>query len=168
MGGVIMGPSDALLFILPAYIANATPVVTGGGKPMDFEMTFIDGRRILGKGKTWRGFFSGILSGTILGLLIWELLEFEEKSITLAILLSLGALVGDCTGSFIKRRLNIERGRPLPLVDQLDFLLGALVFSEIVTDLPIEAIIFLVVITPVIHLGFNVLAYLLGLKNTWY
>lgn len=44
-----------LLFIVPAYISNASMVFTGGGKPIDGGRNFRDGRRILGDHKTWNG-----------------------------------------------------------------------------------------------------------------
>lgn len=80
-------------------------------------------------------------------------------------LLSFGALIGDLIGSFIKRRLNLERGQPAPPLDQLDFILGALVFSFIVFIPPLEIIIVLVILTPIIHLTANVIGYKLGLKK---
>ena len=45
----------SLLIIVPAYISNASMVITGGGKPIDGGRTFRDGRRILGDHKTWNG-----------------------------------------------------------------------------------------------------------------
>jgi len=45
----------SLLFIFPAYISNASMVITGGGKPIDGGRNFRDGRRILGDHKTWNG-----------------------------------------------------------------------------------------------------------------
>jgi len=39
---------EAIWFFLPAYFANATPVVLGGGTPIDLGRNFLDGRRILG------------------------------------------------------------------------------------------------------------------------
>ena len=45
----------SLLFIVPAYISNASMVITGGGKPIDGGRNFRDGRRILGDHKTWNG-----------------------------------------------------------------------------------------------------------------
>lgn len=45
----------SLLFIVPAYISNASMVFTGGGKPIDGGRNFRDGRRILGDHKTWNG-----------------------------------------------------------------------------------------------------------------
>ncbi|MFX1600648.1 MAG: CDP-2,3-bis-(O-geranylgeranyl)-sn-glycerol synthase [Promethearchaeota archaeon] len=45
----------SLLIIVPAYISNASMVITGGGKPIDGGKYFRDGRRILGDHKTWNG-----------------------------------------------------------------------------------------------------------------
>ena len=51
----------SLLFIVPAYLTNASMVLIGGGKPVDGEKLFIDGRRIFGPGKTWNGLIKGPL-----------------------------------------------------------------------------------------------------------
>ena len=59
---------EALKFIFPAYCANGAPVLAGGGLPMDFGKNFLDGKRILGKNKTFRGFFFGLLIGGLVGL----------------------------------------------------------------------------------------------------
>ena len=44
-------------------------------------------------------------------------------------MLSFGALLGDMTKSFFKRRLGYERGAKFPLVDQLDFVAGAWILT---------------------------------------
>jgi len=51
----------SLLFIVPAYISNASMVITGGGKPIDGGKNFIDGRRLFGDHKTWNGLIKGPL-----------------------------------------------------------------------------------------------------------
>ena len=51
----------SLLFIMPGYISNAGMVLRGNGKPIDRGKNFIDGRRILGDHKTWKGFIFGPL-----------------------------------------------------------------------------------------------------------
>jgi len=83
---------EALKFIFPAYCANAIPVITGGGYPIDFGKKFFDGKPILGKNKTFRGFFSGLIIGTAVGLL--ESMFFGYP-IPFGFLLSSGALSGD-------------------------------------------------------------------------
>ncbi|MFX1364644.1 MAG: CDP-2,3-bis-(O-geranylgeranyl)-sn-glycerol synthase [Promethearchaeota archaeon] len=45
----------SLLLIFPAYISNASMVITGGGNPIDGGRNFRDGRRIFGDHKTWNG-----------------------------------------------------------------------------------------------------------------
>ena len=111
----------------PCYVANATPVVVAKvvkrTHPIDRGLRFPDGRRILGDGKSVEGFISGILSGTAIGFALKQtgLLGVQE-----AFVLSLGTMLGDVLGSFVKRRLGIERGDPAPLLDQLAFLLVAL------------------------------------------
>ena len=58
---------QALKFIFPAYCANATPVLAGGGTKMDFGKNFVDGKRIFGNNKTFRGFFFGLAIGMFVG-----------------------------------------------------------------------------------------------------
>jgi len=81
-------------------------------------------------------------------------------------LLSLGALFGDLGGAFLKRRLGISPGNLLPVVDQVDFVVGALVFSLLLYPmLTWELALTVLIITPPIHLLTNVAAYKLRLKN---
>ncbi len=51
----------SLLFIVPAYISNASMVITGGGKPIDGGKVLKDGRRLFGSHKTWNGLIKGPL-----------------------------------------------------------------------------------------------------------
>ena len=157
----------ALEFIFPAYVANAVPVLAGGGRPLDRGRNFLDGKPIFGKNKTIRGFLVGLMMGTVVGLA--ESLVFKYP-LSFGFAISLGALVGDLAGAFIKRRLGLPPGELLPIVDQIDFIAGAIVFS-----LPIslqwlswELAVTVLIITPPIHLLTNFGAYKLGLKsNPW-
>ena len=42
---------------------------------------------------------------------------------------SVRCVLGDLTGAFFKRRLDIAPGGLLPIVDQVDFVVGAVVFA---------------------------------------
>src|SRR5208282_6329024 len=117
---------EALKFIFPAYCANATPVLAGGGTRMDFGKNFYDGKRIFGNNKTFRGFFFGLAIGILVGSIECVLFGFP---ILFIVLIPLGALLGDLTGAFLKRRIGIAPGGLLPIVDQVDFVVGAIVFS---------------------------------------
>jgi CDP-2,3-bis-(O-geranylgeranyl)-sn-glycerol synthase len=86
--------------------------------------------------------------------------------LTFGLLLSLGALFGDLGGAFIKRRLGIPPGNLLPVVDQVDFVVGALFFSLLLYPmLTWELALTILIITPPIHLLTNFAAYRLRLKN---
>lgn len=179
----------SVYYIIPAYVGNGFAVVTGGGRPIDLGRKFTDKRRILGDGKTIRGFIGGLMVGFSAGLLqlvianpLNELMQsliiqyqlgidatvverMISPSILRVFLISLGALLGDLLGSFIKRRMDLERGKPAPLLDQLDFVAVALLFGYIVTPLPWAYLVVILVLTPLIHLMANGIAYKAGLKS---
>jgi CDP-2,3-bis-(O-geranylgeranyl)-sn-glycerol synthase len=158
----------AIYFMLPAYLANVTALTFGGGKPLDFKRNFTDGRRLFGDGVTWRGTIIGTLIGAGIGLLQGIIMGNPAQGCILGLFLGGGALIGDAAGSFIKRRLKIERGRPAPLLDQLDFVIGALIFASLIVTIPPNLVIIILIITIFLHLGANIIAYLLGMKKVWY
>src|SRR3989344_7752955 len=128
--GIIYGSQiiRILFIILPIYVSNACAMLLGGKTPIDFNKKFFDGRSILGQGKTFKGTIFGIIAGIIIGFIIWtqfpaEIIYTKLNNSTLILMLPLLAIFGDILGSFIKRRLGIERGRPVLLLDQLDFVI---------------------------------------------
>ncbi len=167
---VLKAAIEAIWFILPAYVANGAPVVLArfikNRHPMDFGRKFIDGRRILGDSKSWEGFVFGVLCGTLTAIFQSYLLDNYVLLIR-GFILSVGALVGDCLGAFIKRRLGLPPGSPAPLLDQLSFLVVAmgLAYAFHMYTLNIYQTIFLIVLTPILHVVSNAIAYLLKLKN---
>jgi CDP-2,3-bis-(O-geranylgeranyl)-sn-glycerol synthase len=168
---------------LPAWIANATPVLGGGGSPIDRGHCFRDGRRVLGNGKTIRGFIVGIIFGSLTGfgqLLVAPYIRpFLAMFVTVtpemdyvlfmqlpvAILMSFGALTGDLVGSFIKRRANVESGDPSPVMDQLGFIIMALIFAAPIFKPESGYVVILIITTFFIHWLSNALGYLLGVKK---
>jgi CDP-2,3-bis-(O-geranylgeranyl)-sn-glycerol synthase len=156
---------ESLKLIFPAYCANAAPVIVGGGLPMDFGKNFLDGRRVFGKNKTFRGFFFGLLVGVLVGSV--EVMLFGYPLLFL-LLSPLGALLGDLVGAFLKRRLDIPPGGLLPVVDQVDFVVGAIVFTLPLPIISVELAVAMLIITPPIHMLTNFAAYKLKLKsNPW-
>ncbi len=164
----------AVWLMLPAYIANPTAVVFGGGTPIDFGKNWRDGRRIFGDGKTFRGLLGGTACGIIVGLLQRQVSSndiFIVPSITALIALSLGALLGDIVKSFFKRRLGFERGAKLPLVDQLDFVAGAWILTYVfdpqwfADNFTFWIIITVLVLTPVLHRLTNIIGYYIKVKK---
>ncbi len=162
---------NALYYIFPAYCANGAPVIFGGGRPIDGGRKFFDGKPILGSHKTYRGLIIGLAIGTYVGWVQETLAPragLPPGSVILGFTLSLGALLGDLMGSFIKRRLDLKPGVSLPISDQIDFVLVALLFSLLVEPPSVIAALIIIVLTGPMHLLVNVMAYLLRLKdNPW-
>ncbi len=161
---------QAVWFILPAYLANAAPAIISKtflikkSPQIDFGVE-LGGKPLLGAGKTWIGLLFGILVGLIVGMGQSIVPFLPQMTVNLALLLAVGALVGDLVGSLIKRRLNMKRGAKAPLLDQLDFLIGAFIFSAIVMPINWYYFAILIVLTPVVHLGANFAGWKMGLKK---
>ncbi|MHC1604695.1 MAG: CDP-2,3-bis-(O-geranylgeranyl)-sn-glycerol synthase [Candidatus Methanofastidiosia archaeon] len=168
-----MGLISALWFILPAYFANGGALNLHDNRPVDGGKVAWDKNRLIGDGVTWGGFVSGTTMAVALAILQFILFKdrfpIPDTSIVqageLGFLLGFGALFGDLVESFFKRRLGIKRGNPLPLFDQWDFLIGAILFSSIMVRIPIKDILILFIITPIIHYATNVFSNRIGLKD---
>jgi CDP-2,3-bis-(O-geranylgeranyl)-sn-glycerol synthase len=176
-----------LWIMMPAYLANTIAVVTGGRFPIDQGKKMGDGNRILGDGKTW----SGLLGGTIGGISVGYLqLNFGNSIIEgiagtnsetfwgdtpflIFFLLAFGALFGDLTASFFKRRQNLNRGDKYPLLDMYDFIVMSLLLTFILGGGWLQTWIFdgtvplftLLIATPILHRGVNIIGFKIGLKN---
>jgi len=203
----------SLLLIVPAYISNAGMVLVGGGKPIDNRKMFMDGRRLFGDHKTWKGLilgplFIGIpisLGIFILFIILWPFITpiveaaasigqyqlysevsyyqyyFTGGSLPIGVLvliirivmISFGASFGDLIGSFLKRRFNIESGRPFWIVDQLDFAVFSFIFASIPSFFfpnlflgpDLNIFIFLMILTPSVSIIANTIAYIIGVKD---
>ncbi|MBN1432437.1 MAG: CDP-2,3-bis-(O-geranylgeranyl)-sn-glycerol synthase [Methanomicrobiaceae archaeon] len=160
--------------MVPAYVPNSAAAVFGGGKPLDSGKNWSDGRRIFGEGKTWRGFIGGVSSGIIVGILLifiegsagWSIHTFLS-----VVLLSSGALLGDLVKSFFKRRLDKKRGDEWLIADQYDLVAGSM-FMVFVFDygwaiehITIPVAICIIIITPLLHRGVNIIGYMIGVKD---
>ncbi|MCS3900717.1 CDP-2,3-bis-(O-geranylgeranyl)-sn-glycerol synthase [Methanococcus voltae] len=170
---------SSVWYIIPAYIANATACVFGGGTPIDGGKKFIDGHRLIGNGVTIKGTLSGILCGVVASIIqyfignyfnsSWMILDFGLlQYIVLGLFLSTGALFGDLFGSFVKRRVNISQGGSAPLWDQLTFIVFALIFGYLYLPVSYDMAILLIILSPIIHLLSNIIAYKLGIKKVWW
>lgn len=169
----------ALWAMLPAYVPNNVAVLTGGGRPIDGGRT-LGGTRVLGDGKTWRGTAFGVLAGVALALAL-DIINPNVGStlgVTLptfplgpTLALPIGAMLGDVLASFLKRRTGRQRGAAAPGLDQLDFVVGALLVTVAVAPdwfgqtFTLPVLLVVIVLTPILHVGTNAIAYGLGLKS---
>jgi len=167
-GSVIL---SSLYFFLPAYIANMMPVLVMKipflGKPVS--------SRLFGKNKTWRGLFFGTVAGGLIfwlqkivytsGFTSWGIIDYADYSLLLGFLLGFGALAGDMAKSYYKRKAGIKEGEPWIPFDQLDFVFGGIIMSFFVYVPRAEVVLVLLLASPLLHIIFNYIGYLLGLRK---
>ncbi len=162
---------SALWLILPAYFANSGATLAKGRARIDFSRNFFDGRPIFGAGKTFEGLALGVSIGTFIGF-VQSVLQnsqmispsFNMTAVS-AFFIAFGALAGDIAGSFIKRRLNFKRGEPFLLLDQLDFVAGSILFASFFFVISVDVVMFVIIMTPLVHLVANLIGYRCGLKK---
>ena len=175
---------QCLYFMLPAYLANMAPVFAQKLGVLKFLAKPIDGGRMLagkpifGEHKTWRGFAVGILvaAATVwLQRFLYSIPFFQKISLInylemhwclLGFLFGFGALFGDLVKSFFKRRVGVAPGKPWIPFDQLDFVVGALVFIAPIYFPSWSAVIVILIFSPVLHIIVNNVGYFLRIKKT--
>ncbi|MDI9633990.1 MAG: CDP-2,3-bis-(O-geranylgeranyl)-sn-glycerol synthase [Methanolinea sp.] len=163
--------------MLPAYVPNSVAACFGGGRPIDGGRVLSDGERILGDGKTYRGLFSGIAGGILVGLAqLWlqgtvESFPLPAHTLSSVVLFSVGALAGDLAKSFLKRRLGKPSGERWPVADQYDLVAGAFLLAGIfdpawlLSAVTLPVLLWILVLTPLLHRAANVIGYLAGVKD---
>ena len=125
---------EALLLLIPAYIANTLPpilakipLLSRWNARLDCKLQF---RRkyLFGSHKTWRGLIGGTLAGGLFFLWQQESLLPEiaaDLPFWFGFLVAFGSLLGDFMESFIKRQLGIRPGKSFAPWDQSDYIFGA-------------------------------------------
>ncbi len=164
-------------FLLPAGFANMAPVMFRWipfNTPIDFNLK-LGKKPVLGAHKTWRGLIIGIMLAIVVAhiqfllypmMRSYSLIDYSAVSMPLfGFLLGFGALFGDLIKSFFKRRFNIKPGKVWIPFDQVDYILGSLLFISfyIPTDLLlwISSLLLFSLLHPII----NYLGYMLRFKK---
>jgi CDP-2,3-bis-(O-geranylgeranyl)-sn-glycerol synthase len=172
-------------FFLPAGLANASPVLANRinflnilYKPLDLGLK-IRGRRVFGDNKTWLGLIFAVLVGFIVISLqrcgynhfewirnISGTINYNSlKVLWLGPLLGFGALAGDAIESFFKRQIGIKPGHTWFPFDQVDYILGALIFSLVIVTLSGFDYVLIIIIWVLIHLLSSYIGFLIGWKS---
>ncbi len=137
---------EVLWFFLPALVANMAPVFVTHlslfNVPLDGGLR-LRGRRVLGDNKTVRGLVFGVILGSITSLFQYTFQTLPAvdaisivshrgvgQALAWGALLGFGALFGDALKSFVKRQLDIAPGRPWQPFDQIDIVVGVLLFTQ--------------------------------------
>lgn len=131
-------------------------------RPLDAGRLWFDGRPIFGAHKTVGGILVSLLGGTAVFFLLgvgWQV----------AAMASLLAMLGDLLSSFIKRRLALDSGQSVVVLDQLFESLLPTLYLSTVLDLGFGRIVIIVVLfIGIAHLGsdwWNALTFRPGPDN---
>lgn len=198
-----MGVGDVILRIyvthfaaILAGIVNSafckSKLFLGLKKPIDGKKNFIDGKRIFGSHKTWKGLIGYVVLNiifTILTGLFYKLTnishlsfayEFHENTFLFNILF--GFLTGlawalfELPNSFIKRRLSIKPGKNpegwkrvfFVILDQADSIFGICLVLCLFYPMSVGLYFFYVFVGAATHIVFNMLLYFVGLRKNMF
>lgn len=174
---------QSIYSIFPGIMANMAPVIFKKinflNYPLDFNKKLFN-KPILGPNKTFRGFFAGILTSMIIisiQYLIFKFTIFKNLNIIdfdsvnfllLGFLMGSGVMAGDTVKSFIKRRLGILSSKPFVPWDQIDGVIGGLLFSRIIWNYSLKYAVFIIILTFFIHIIIRHISYYLRFtENKW-
>ena len=185
------------------YLTLASPIIAGilnmvwcknnsfniPNVPMDNNTNFIDGKRIFGNNKTWKGFFGyivlNIICAIIMGIIcnIFNLNSYNyfyiatENSliynIIIGLLLGLGYALFELPNSFLKRRLDIEEGKTAKgfkkyffiFLDQADSIFGIVLVVHLFYSLTLVQYLLYVLLGAVTHIIMNMILYFMKLRK---
>ncbi len=164
-------------FFLPAGIANMAPVFVKNfqflNRPVDNGAIW-RGKPLFGANKTWKGFFFGIIAAMVVVLMQKKVYAFMQpyslidygpvSALWLGLALGGGALIGDLVKSFFKRQMNIPPGKSWIPFDQIDWIVGALIFSLFFIDLNLRFVVVTLALFGVLHAFINLVGYALKIR----
>ena len=161
---MLIGILRAIYLMLPAYAAIIMPVFA---RKIDFLDVPVDlgkkirGKLLIGKNKTLRGYFFGVLAAAIIAWIQMMLhpfpgniciIDYSSSSVLgLGSLLGFFALLGDTIKSFFKRRICIPEGKEWMPFDQIDFVILPAAYLYFSLKVDIRIIILSMLISPVLH-----------------
>jgi CDP-2,3-bis-(O-geranylgeranyl)-sn-glycerol synthase len=161
----------SLYFFLPVYFANMAPVLFTSVRFADTPIQ----EKWFGKNKTWRGILVSTLTG---GIVFWiqqlahaqgftslSLIEYTHYPVVLGFSMGFGAIIGDLVKSYYKRKEGIAPGKPWYFFDQIDFVLGGILFSFFFIVPSANVILVLLIASPILHLIVNYIGYVVGIRK---
>lgn len=178
----------ALWFFVPAGLANMIPVPVAKlpllsrlNAPLDFGAT-LNGKRVFGANKTWRGLIAGLIVATIALWLQQIIVDkydwFADMSLTndylalpvliLGPLMAVGALGGDAIKSFFKRQRGHAPGSVWLPYDLIDHIVGAAIVALPFIQFNGATYIIVIVIWSLANLAVSYGGYLLHIKERPY
>ncbi len=163
---------------IAAFMSGKYPFLRKFSQPVDFGIKF-RGNRLLGDNKTIRGFISGIIASILIVYLqiylyntfpnIRENIRLDYNSINPLIfgfLSGFGALFGDSVKSFFKRQFNVAPGKSWFPFDQIDYIIGGIIFTSFYIRLSFNEYVLLFFMWFLLHPMTTFIGYILRLKNS--
>ncbi|HUQ85191.1 MAG TPA: CDP-archaeol synthase [Candidatus Limnocylindrales bacterium] len=172
-------------FFSPAGVSNIAAFVSGKASflkkysfPVDFGIKF-RGKRLLGDNKTIRGFIFGIIGAIAivsLQIFLYKNSSYLQKTIPIdyntinpiifGFLSGFGAMLGDSIKSFFKRQLNVPPGKSWFPFDQIDYIIGGIIFTSFYIKLSFYEYVLLFFMWFLLHPITTFIGYILRLKNS--
>jgi CDP-2,3-bis-(O-geranylgeranyl)-sn-glycerol synthase len=160
-----------------AFASGKIPWVKNFSYPIDFYKKF-RGNRILGDHKTFRGFIFAIIGSVCIVYLqtllynnfvfLRQISSFNYNTINpflFGFLSGFGALAGDSIKSFFKRQMNIPPGKSWVPFDQIDYILGGLLFTSLYIRLSFYQYLLLFFLWFLLHPIVTLIGWLMKLKE---
>ncbi len=175
--GVVLW-AQCVWYLLPMGMGNLAPFFARGhlqrlAVPLD---SLVRRPGLFGTHKTVRGIVAALVVGTLAFLVQkvlsvyppinqLDLFSYWEMTWWFGVLAGLGAILGDLARSWLKRRAGIRPGERFFPFDQVDYVLGGMLFT--VTFYQPSAGVFLVTVTLgiLLHVIFNFIGHALGWKE---
>ncbi len=192
--------------IIKMYITLIPPILSGMAnmafcksdllksfkKPIDGGRKFVDGKRIFGENKTWKGVIGYLLFnmifyviwGMICNILKIEHLNFfyyqhkntQQFNILIGLLLGIAYSLFELPNSFMKRRMDIVPGKTMNgpqkvffiFLDQADSIFGLALVVWMFYDLGIAMYIAYVLIGAFTHIIVNIFLYKIKLRKNMF
>lgn len=161
-----------------AFFSGKIPFLQPYAYPVDFGRK-IKGKRILGSHKTIRGFVAGVLvaiAAVYLEIFLYTTMPWIRtfvpldyttiNPIFLGTLSGLGALTGDAVKSFFKRQVNVSPGESWVPFDQIDYIVGGIVFISLYIRLTPLDYLWLFLVWFLIHPLTTFLGFVLRLNKS--
>lgn len=168
------------------------PILKAIAKPIDCGKNFLDGKRLFGDNKTWKGMLGYLIFNTLFSVL-WGLVctnqslgslnffyQYHENTLTfnllIGVLLGLGYSLFELPNSFLKRRLDITPGKTLKgfwkvffvFLDQADSVFGVALVVWLFYPLGIGLYFLYVLIGAATHLLLNMMLYFMHLRKNMF
>lgn len=160
--------------------------------PVDFKKNFIDGKRIFGENKTFKGIL-GYVIFNIISAVLWgflcRILNIENYNfffinytntffynVLIGTLLGLAYSLFELPNSFIKRRIGIAPGKTTSglkkiffiFLDQADSIFGCCLVVCVFFNLSLKFYFLYVIVGAITHIVINILLYLFKLRKNMF